>query len=221
MFQKKAKFDPIDTIVLQLIFEKNNQLTYPPPKHQEDDKHRLIEVIKTYPLATLISVADGLPLITHLPLIYDSGKLIGHIDKMNPQTRLLKDEQDITLLFSGPECYISPSIFSSTHLPTWNYIKVHLKGKVTAINDQDALKASLIDMTEALEAPDHKYVLEANNPRMDENLKYIQLFKVHIESWEGKFKLSQDKNLKDIKKAREQLILSHQLSIKTFLDKVF
>ncbi|WP_223270831.1 FMN-binding negative transcriptional regulator [Subsaximicrobium wynnwilliamsii] len=220
-FQKKAKFDPINTSALQLTTKNRNQLTYPPPKHQEDDKNRLIEVIKTYPLATLISVADGLPLITHLPLIYERGRLIGHIDKMNPQTHLLKDQIDVTVLFSGPECYISPSIFSSTHLPTWNYIKVHLKGKVTAIDDQAALKASLISMTEALEAPDHKYVLDANNPRMDQNLKYIQLFEIHIESWEGKFKLSQDKAPKDIRHAREALLRSQQLSIENFLDKVF
>ena len=46
----------------------------------------MFEVIKTYPLATIISIKDNEPLITHLPLIYNEfGKLIGHIDKQNPQ----------------------------------------------------------------------------------------------------------------------------------------
>ncbi len=30
----------------------------------------MIEVIKTYPLATVISIKDSVPIITHLPLIY-------------------------------------------------------------------------------------------------------------------------------------------------------
>ena len=181
----------------------------------------MIEVIKTYPLATVISVADNEPLITHLPLIYEDGKLIGHIDIYNPQAKQLKDNKDVTILFSGPECYISPSIYSTTQLPTWNYIKVHLKGTVTAIESKAALKQSLIAMTEFLEAPNHKYVLDPDNPRLDRNLNYIEMFEITITNWEGKFKLSQDKKPKDIQNARLELIRANQESVKQFLDKVF
>ena len=172
---------------------------YPPPKHQENDKVHLLEVIKTYPLATVISVKDNMPLITHLPLIYreTDGKLIGHIDIYNPQTSLLKDENEVTVIFYGPQCYISPSIYTTTQLPTWNYVRVHLTGKVTKIESTAALKQSLITMTEFLEAPEHKYVLEPDNPRLDKNLEYIKMFEITIATWEGKFKLSQDKKPKD------------------------
>ena len=181
----------------------------------------MIAVIKTYPLATVISVENNTPLITHLPLIFENGKLIGHIDIYNPQAKLLKDDNDITLIFSGPECYISPSVYSTTQLPTWNYIKVHLKGKVNAIESKYALKQSLITMTEFLEAPDHKYVLEPDNPRLDRNLNYIEMFEITITDWEGKFKLSQDKKPKDTEHARAELIRANQESIKQFLDTVF
>lgn len=194
---------------------------YPPKHHQDEDINHMIEVIKTYPLATLISVKDDEPLITHLPLIYKDEKLIGHIDIYNPQTQLLKDKNKVTVLFSGPDCYISPSIYSTTQLPTWNYIKVHLKGTVKAIKSKAALKASLISMTEFLEAPDQKYVLEPDNPRLDKNLNYIEMFEINIANWEGKFKLSQDKKPRDIKAAREDLLRASQDSIKEFLDKVF
>lgn len=194
---------------------------YPPKKHQDDNKDHMIEVIKTYPLATVISVDNNQPFITHLPLVYENNKLIGHIDIYNPQAKLLKDNREVTLLFSGPECYISPSIYSSTQLPTWNYIKVHLKGKVKAIENKAALKQSLITMTEFLEAPDNKYILEPDNPRLDRNLNYIEMFEILITDWEGKFKLSQDKKPKDIEAAREELIKTNQQSIREFLDKVF
>ncbi|RNC83491.1 MAG: FMN-binding negative transcriptional regulator [Winogradskyella sp.] len=196
-------------------------MNYPPKLHQDDNLDHMIEVIKTYPLATVISVKDNQPLITHLPLIYDNEKLIGHIDIYNPQAQLLKDNNEVTILFSGPECYISPTVYGTTQLPTWNYIKVHLKGSVKAIESKAALKQSLITMTEFLEAPDHKYVLEPDNPRLDRNLNYIEMFEITITNWEGKFKLSQDKKPSDIKAAREHLIKTNQDSIRAFLDKVF
>lgn len=196
---------------------------YPPQKHQDNDKNHLIEVIKTYPLATVISVKNNTPLITHLPLIYreEDGKLIGHIDIYNPQTNVLKKQNKVTVLFSGPECYISPSIYTTTQLPTWNYIKVHLTGTVTQIENKAELKQSLITMTQFLEAPDHKYTLEADNPRLDKNLEYIKLFEISIDTWEGKFKLSQDKKPKDKANARQELLRANQQSITHFLDKIF
>ena len=200
---------------------KTSKLNYPPKHHLDNDQNHMIEVIKTYPLATVISVEKNQPLITHLPLIFEDGKLIGHIDIYNPQAQLLKDDNDVTLLFTGPECYISPSVYNTTQLPTWNYIKVHLKGKVKAIQSKAALKQSLITMTKFLEAPDHKYVLEPDNPRLDRNLNYIKMFEITIIEWEGKFKLSQDKKPSDTENARAELIRSNQESIKQFMDKVF
>ena len=198
-------------------------MNYPPSHHQDNDKQHMLEVIKTYPLATIISVSENKPLITHLPLIYreTDGKLIGHIDIYNPQTQLLRDGNEISIIFSGPQCYISPTVYSTTQLPTWNYIKVHLTGKVEAIESREALRESLIIMTEFLEAPEHKYVLEPDNPRMERALEYIKMFEITITDWEGKFKLSQDKKKTDIKNAKEELIRANQESIRLFLEKVF
>lgn len=197
-------------------------MKYPPPHHQDHSKDHMLEVIKAYPLATVISVTNNTPLITHLPLIYREldGKLIGHIDIFNPQTKLMKDDSDLTIIFSGPQCYISPSVYTTTQLPTWNYIRVHLKGTVKAIESKEALKESLIIMTEFLEKPDHKYVLEPNNPRMEMNLDYIKMFEITITGWEGKFKLSQDKKKGDMENAKQELIRANQQSIKGFLDTV-
>lgn len=198
-------------------------MKYPPKHHQDSNINHLIEVIKTYPLATVISTKNNQPFITHLPLIYRESdqKLIGHIDIYNPQTPLMKNENEVTVIFNGPQCYISPSIYSTTQLPTYNYIKVHIKGRVTAIESKAALKASLIKMTEFLEAPDHNYTLDPNNKRMEGALDYIKMFEISIDSWEGKFKLSQDKNNTDMNNAKAELIRANQVSIEDFLNKVF
>lgn len=194
---------------------------YPPKHHQENNREHLIEVIKKYPLATLISIRGDEPLLTHLPLILKNGKLIGHIDKFNPQTESLKDENPISVIFYGPQCYISPSIYTTTQLPTWNYIRVHLKGRVKAIENKSALKESLITMTEFLEAPDQKYILEPDNPRMERNLDYIKMFEIEITHWEGKFKLSQDKKPKDTELAKDELKRANQENINDFIEQIF
>ncbi|HUH28470.1 FMN-binding negative transcriptional regulator [Gelidibacter sp.] len=196
-------------------------MNYPPKQHQDDDHEHMIEVIKAYPLAILISVKDHVPLISHLPLIYSEGKLIGHLDKYNPQAELLKDSNNVTIIFSGPQCYISPSIYSTIQLPTWNYITVHLKGIVKEITDKKVVMQSMIDMTSLLEAPEHKYRLALDNPRMAQFISYVRGFEIDITHWEGKFKLSQDKKPSDIESARNELIRANQESITTFLDQVF
>jgi len=198
-------------------------LNYPPKHHQDSNISHMIAVIQTYPLATLISVKNNEPFITHLPLIYREadGKLIGHIDKFNPHALLLQDDAPITIIFSGPQCYISPSIYTTTQLPTWNYIKVHITGTVKAIQDADAIKESMITMTALLEQPEHRYVLEPDNPRMEGALAYVNGFEITMTHWEGKFKLSQDKKPQDIANAKAELIRANQESIATFLNRVF
>ncbi len=195
-------------------------MTYPPKIHQDDSKAHMIAVMQQYPLATLISVKNNEPLITHLPLIYKNETLVGHLDMFNPQAELLKNNQAVTVIFSGPECYISPSIYSTEQLPTWNYVKVHLKGTVAEIDNPEAIKQSMIAMTEFLE-PDNTYVLEPDNPKMDAYLPYVKGFKITITAWEGKFKLSQNRNKKDFELAKDELIKRSQNNIKAFLDSIF
>jgi transcriptional regulator len=76
-------------------------------------------------------------------------------------------------------------------------------------------------MTEQLEAPDHKFKLPLDHPRMHFLVDYIKGFEIEITHWEGKFKLSQDKNPKDIRLARAELVRANQESIETFLNRIF
>jgi transcriptional regulator len=180
---------------------------YPPQHHQSDDIQKMIAVIKAYPLAMLVSAKGSIPYVTHIPVIYNdsSGKLVAPIDKQNPQVESLIDGAKVTLVFKGPDCYISPSIYTSTLLPTWNYIMVHIEGTINLINEPEAAKQTMVDMTHFLEAPAHKYILEKDNPAMERFVNYIQAFDITITNWEGKFKLSQEKNAQDQENAKQAL----------------
>ncbi len=196
---------------------------YPPHHHQSHDKQKMIAVIKQYPLATLVSIIDSKPLITHLPIIFNdvTGKLVGHIDKNNPQVDSLQNETEVTLIFNGPNTYISPSIYTTEQLPTWNYIIVHITGKASAITDPEKAKQTLVRMSSFLEGPKHNYSLEMNNPKMDKLINYIQAFEIDITNWEGKFKLSQDKCEQDQENAKQQLLKNSVKNINEFLDEVY
>lgn len=183
-------------------------MNYPPPHHQSDDIQKMISVIKEYPLGMLVSAKNQTPFVTHIPIIYneESGKLVAHIDKFNPQVETLVDGGEVMVVFKGPDTYISPSIYTTKQLPTWNYIMVHVTGIVRLINDPDAAKETMIAMTHFLEGPGQKFVLEKENRSMKRAVNYIQAFDITITNWEGKFKLSQDKNAQDQENAKQELI---------------
>ena len=186
-------------------------MNYPPKHHQEDRFENALELIKMYPLATVITSSSNEVLSTHIPLVYSDkgtlGTLVGHLDKFNPQINHFEDkDHDLEIIFHGPEVYISPSKYSTTQLPTWNYFKVHLRGKIILKKEPQDVKESLIAMTAFLEGEQPNYVLDENNPRMHAALDYIVGFHIKISSWEGKYKISQDKKKEDRKRAKQALI---------------
>ena len=196
---------------------------YPPPHHQVNDKQKMIAVIRAFPLGMLVTALDNEPFITHIPIIYkESGeKLVAHIDASNPQVESLKDGAKATVVFKGPDCYISPSVYSTEQLPTWNYIIVHLEGIIKTIPEPEAVKETMIAMTRFLEGSQQQFVLERDNPKMDRMVNYIRAFEIEITHWEGKFKLSQDKDPEDYKRAHEALIAKSREDIASFINQMY
>lgn len=196
---------------------------YPPKHHQSIDIQKMIKVIKAYPFGMLVSILNGLPLITHIPIIYNetSGKLVAHIDKYNPQLATLTNNSKVTVVFRGPDTYISPSVYSTKQLPTWNYIIVHIKGNITLINNPNEAKKTMIEMTQFLEGENQKFVLDKDNRGMRNSINYIQAFEIEITDWEGKFKLSQDKKQQDRDNAKEEFIKKSREDITGFIDEMY
>ncbi|WP_299188145.1 FMN-binding negative transcriptional regulator [uncultured Aquimarina sp.] len=194
---------------------------YPPKHHQDYNLENIKSVATTYPFATLVSAQETKPFITHAPLIFHGDKLVGHIDANNPHVSLLKDNYPITTVFQGPQTYISPSIYTTNQLPTWNYIIAHAIGTVKEIKDSELIKKSMVIMTDFLESPDQNFKLSIKDPRMDRLIPYIHTFEIDVQDWEGKFKLSQDKVPADIENAKQELIKNNQKSVADFVNGLF
>lgn len=196
---------------------------YPPPHHQSNDIEKMISVIKHFPLGMLVSAKDGKPFVTHIPVIYNetTKKLVAHIDRNNPQVETLKNGAEVTAVFKGPDTYISPSVYSTPHLPTYNYIIVHVAGNIKLINEPEAVKKTMVDMTEFLEGEAQKFILKKDDPRMERLINYIQAFEIEITHWEGKFKLSQDKIPQDFENAKQELIKKSQKDVSGFIEEIY
>lgn len=195
---------------------------YPPAHHIETNLEKIYQVIDTFNLATLISNNGDDVQITHLPLLLDrtrgeKGVLVGHIDKTNPQVANL-DDQPITVLFNGPNTYISPTVYQSPQVPTWNYISVHIKGQVTTMHEENQLLDSLVDMTEFLEPQNSAYKLDVNDRRIQSLKNYIIGFEIDIQEIVGRFKLSQDKSAKDTELAKQHLVQQNTVSYAHLID---
>ena len=132
-----------------------------------------------------------------------------------------KNTSEVTVVFRGPDTYISPRVYTTKQLPTWNYIIVHIKGNITLINNPDEAKKTMIEMTHFLEGVDQKFVLDKDNRGMRNSINYIQAFEIDVYDWEGKFKLSQDKKQQDQENAKQELIKKSSKDITGFIDEMY
>jgi transcriptional regulator len=178
------------------------------PKHFKiEDEGTINDFIEKHSFATLYSQHNGEPCATHLPLMLkkDENALYGHFARANGQWKDIEN-QVVLVVFQGPHCYISPSWYETTEaVPTWNYVTVHLYGKVEFVEDEKVIFGSLNDLVNKYEKPDSPYNLNKVEPGFIEGMtKGIVAFKIDITKVEAKAKLSQNHPAH-----RQELIIGH------------
>ena len=168
---------------------------YIPKYFQINDQDIIYDFIERYSFATLFSQHNGEPYATHLPLILnkDEGVLYGHFARPNVQWKDAENQQ-VLVVFQGPHCYISPSWYETTKaVPTWNYVAIHLYGKMEILEDDKVILDSLNGLVNKYENPDSSYNLNELESSFIEGMsKGIVAFKIKITKIEAKAKLSQN-----------------------------
>lgn len=168
---------------------------YIPEHFKIEDDEIIYDFIEKYSFATLFSQHNGEPYATHLPLILnkDENALYGHFASPNEQWKDVENQQ-VLVVFQGPHCYISPSWYETTKaVPTWNYVSIHLYGKMEFVGDRKVKFDSLNDLVNKYESPDSPYNLNDVDPSFIEGMsKGIVAFKITITKIEAKAKLSQN-----------------------------
>ncbi|MGI8386523.1 FMN-binding negative transcriptional regulator [Robertmurraya sp. P23] len=166
------------------------------PKHFKiDDEEVIYDFIDKYGFATLFSQHKGEPYATHLPLMLNKSEntLYGHFARPNEQWEDAENQQ-VLAVFQGPHCYISPTWYETTKaVPTWNYVSIHLYGKMKIVEDTKVIFDSLNDLVNKYESPDSQYNLNDVEPSFIEGMsKGIVAFRIKITKIEAKAKLSQN-----------------------------
>lgn len=165
--------------------------------------HRLPELeefIRKNPFATLINQHEGRPWATHIPVELEENEqgekvFWCHVARSNLQWKNFESNPDALVIFSGPHHYISSSWYNHMNVPTWNFIAVHVYGKVQIMSEEK--------FHEALRRLVNRYEATSKNPMSVDKMpkEFVQKlikgavgFEISIERIEGKWKLSQNRD---------------------------
>lgn len=146
---------------------------------------------------------------TLLPFVYDPdvgehGALLGHLARSNDQWRAEVLGEALVIL-RGPDAYVSPGWYPSKAehgrvVPTWNYVTVHVHGRLVLHDDPqwvDALVRRLTDQHEAERSAPWS-VDDAPSAYVAGQLRAIVGVELVITRVEAKAKLSQNRPAADI-----------------------
>jgi transcriptional regulator len=181
---------------------------YVPPLFAEDRPEELQAIIRNSSLPVLISQVkddDGVRMVaTHLPLMLEGERLVGHIARANKQWQLLDPTVESMAIFSGVDGYVSPSYYATKQetgrvVPTWNYEAVHAYGRLEVIQDTAEILKVVTKLTNKYEGLRQKpwKVSDAPEDYVATQLKGIVALVLHITKLIGVRKLSQNKTPAD------------------------
>jgi transcriptional regulator len=184
---------------------------YIPRRFEEKDTEKVHAFIRENSFAILISIQDGRPIGTHIPLQLETaadGKacLMGHISRGNEQKHTLTADAKVLAIFPGPHAYISPRWYTEMKVPTWNYIAVHIYGTVSIIEGEE-LRAALSRLIDTYEQhlPKPVHIEEIPDRELQADLRGIVGFRITIDEIQAAYKLSQNRDPQSYHQVIDQL----------------
>lgn len=168
------------------------------PRHFASDRaDEAPALIAGAPFATLVTVpaAGGEAYITHLPLLLDGERLLGHMARANPHWQAFEGGHT-TAVFHGPHAYISPRWYfePAANVPTWNFSTVHVHGEPVLLEGTAALLAVLDATSAAFEPAENPWTRQLSAAREQALLGAIVAFALPLTRLETKIKMSQNKS---------------------------
>ncbi len=184
---------------------------YIPKYYKNENMDSVREFINKNGFAILISQVAGKPWATHIPLILDKDVndkdvLFGHISRSNSQWKDFGKNEEILVVFSGPHAYVSASWYDHENVPTWNYIAVHVYGKIHII-EGDRLKNLLSRLVDKYESNMQRPVKmdKMSKEFVEREIKGIVGFEIEITEIQAAMKLSQNRDDKNYERIISEL----------------
>ncbi len=181
---------------------------YRPDQFRVDDVKEMHALMRARPFATLVSAgAKGLN-ASHLPTVLkdegENGAIECHLARANPHWSELAEAGEALMIFHGPEAYITPNWYPSKAehgkvVPTWNFAAVHAYGRPDVMHEPEWLLRHVTELTAQQERGQAQPWLPSDAPPafIDAMLRGIVGFRFPIARLEGKWKMSQNREMPD------------------------
>ncbi|GAA3219199.1 FMN-binding negative transcriptional regulator [Actinocorallia longicatena] len=181
----------------------------------------VVDVVRSNPLALVAGNGAETPFATHAPVVIDrmaaesdaaeslvGATMLGHMNRRNEHWEALRATRSVLAVFQGPHFYISPVAYEQRPAaPTWNFITVHLRGRIETIPGGEPTLEVVTATVQALEK------VAGTAWDMTDSLDYFRriqpgvgAFRMHVESVEAMFKLSQEHSPEVRRSIREHLV---------------
>lgn len=183
---------------------------YMPAHFAETDLGRLHDAIEQISLGALVVSGENGLQADHVPFMLDRaagerGVLLAHVARSNDLWRQASAQAlDCLVVFQGPSAYISPNWYPTKQLthevvPTYNYVMVHAHGRIVVHDDPRWLRALVSRLTRHFEATQERPWKMGDAPAayLDTMLANIVGLEIVIDRIEGKWKMSQNRNVAD------------------------
>lgn len=180
------------------------------PSHFEESRVEVLhELMRQYPLASLVTLGSQGLNANHIPFELDSapapyGTLRGHVARANPVWRDYSRDTEALVIFQGAQVYISPSWYETKKqtgevVPTYNYAVVHAYGRLQIVEDRAWLRGLVSRLTKRFEGgrPAPWEVNDAPQPFIEKQLDAIIGIEIAISKLLGKWKASQNRPAAD------------------------
>jgi transcriptional regulator len=181
---------------------------YQPDHFRVDDLPQMHALMRARPFAALVSAGAAGLYATHLPTVLKDdgpfGTIECHLARANPHWKDLATGDEALMIFQGPEAYVTPNWYPSKAehgkvVPTWNYAVVHAYGRPQVMQDKDWVRRHVGELTAQQEAAEARpwAVTDAPESYIDVMLRGIVGFRFAITRLEGKWKMSQNREMRD------------------------
>jgi transcriptional regulator len=180
---------------------------YIPKYYREEDRQKILAFLKQNNFAALVTFDGKKPIATHIPVEVveseNSWTIYGHLSGANPQKKTFS-EHEALLIFQGAHTYISARWYAEVDVPTWDYMIVHVYGKIREV-DGDELYSVLSRLVENHES-NTSYRLEGLPQDMvQKEIKGVFGFAMDVTRIDGGYKLSQGKTEEERRKIISEL----------------
>jgi transcriptional regulator len=169
---------------------------------KEKDQQRIFQFLHDHPFAFLTgSFKNGKQVATQIPMLVEEQDgqwvLRGHIMRKTDHHKAFEENPQALAMFTGPHTYVSGSWYSNSHIAsTWNYMSVHIKGKISFLPEADLISL-LQKLTLRFENNDSTSpTIYDNLPNefLNKMLPAIIAFEIKAEEIDNVFKLSQNRD---------------------------